>query len=69
MLHSLYRLIGQYPIDLNHLKSVVTSYSTQTTGSIYSGICLDSIFHVVLKKAIRENPDGVLWLHSFDEDE
>ncbi len=69
MLHNLYKIFKQTPIDLNHLQSVATSYSSQTTGYLHSGICLDSIFHVILKKAIRENPDGVLWLHSFDDDE
>jgi hypothetical protein len=61
MLSNLYQIFKGDQIDLNHLKSVATRYSSQTTGYLYSGICLDPIFHVILAKSIKINPDGILF--------
>jgi len=48
-------------IDLHHLEYISNRFSTEIVGGF--SICLPTIFHAILTKAIKMNPDGILFLN------
>jgi len=64
MLGRLYQKMDSEVIDLRHLEYVSNKFSTEIVGDYdYMGIYLPPIFHAILTKAIKMNPDGILFLN------
>ena len=62
MLGRLYQKMNSEVIDLRHLEYVSNKFSTEIVGDYdYMGIYLPPIFHAILTKAIKMNPDGIMF--------